>query len=120
MHELSIAQSIVDLVGQYVPERRPGLVRSAKLRVGRQSGVVVDSLEFCFSAITKDTDLDGVTLEIESIPFVVRCNDCSTSFENDEGTILCPHCGGGNTRVTSGTELQLVEIEVNDDSQEVP
>jgi hydrogenase nickel incorporation protein HypA/HybF len=119
MHELSIAQSIVDLVTQYVPDKRSGVVRSARVKVGRQSGVVVDSLEFCFAAITKDTDLDGVLLEIESIPFVVWCNDCSTSFQNDEGTILCPQCGGGNTRVTSGTELQLVEIEVNDDPREV-
>jgi hydrogenase nickel incorporation protein HypA/HybF len=119
MHELSIAQSIVDLVTQYVTDTRPGLVRCARVKVGRQSGVVVDSLEFCFAAITKDTGLDGVRLEIESIPFVVRCNDCSTSFQNDEGTTLCPQCGGGNTRVMSGTELQLVEIEVDDDPREV-
>jgi len=118
MHELSIAQGIVDIIRQYLPNGKSGLVNSVKVRVGDQSGVVVDSLDFCFAAITKDTDLDGTRLDIERVPFAVHCDDCSRSFHNEEGTILCPTCGGGRTRVVSGTELQVVEIEVKDESAE--
>ena len=119
MHELSIAQSIVDLIVQYVPDEKSSLVQSVKVKVGSQSGVVADSLEFCFTAITKETRFDGTRLDIESVPFVVWCDDCSSSFQNDDGTILCPLCGGGKTRVVSGTELQVVELELMDEPREV-
>jgi len=119
MHELSIAHSIVDLITQYVPDGKPGFVHSVKVRVGTQSGVVADSLQFCFEAITKETGLDGTRLDIESVPFVVWCDDCSRSSQNNDGTILCPTCGGEKTRIVSGTELQVVELEVMDKPMEV-
>ncbi|HTP13579.1 MAG TPA: hydrogenase maturation nickel metallochaperone HypA, partial [Bacteroidota bacterium] len=68
MHELSIAQNIVDMVHQYAPTGNGETVKSVRLRVGEYSGVVADSLEFCFSAIVADTPLRGTTLEIERVP----------------------------------------------------
>ncbi len=67
MHELSIAQNIVDIVQQHLPETRGGEVQSVKVRVGRLSGVIPESLEFCFSVIVGDTVLRGAELAIELV-----------------------------------------------------
>ena len=55
MHELSVAQGILDLVQHYVPEGQAPDVRAVTVRVGALSGIVADSLEFCFSAIVAGT-----------------------------------------------------------------
>lgn len=115
MHELSLAQSIVDIVHQYVPVDRGKSVKSVKLKVGDLSGVVADSLSFCFSAITSETALGTATLEIERIPFTLQCKNCDNSFTSEFGIVVCPTCGGEDTQVVAGTEMQVVEIELWDD-----
>lgn len=118
MHELSIAQSIVDLVQANLPATDTNLVKSVKVKVGQLSGVVPDSLDFCFGAITHGTSLQGATLDIDNVPFVLKCKTCNTSFESEAGIVLCPQCGGTDTEVLSGTELQVIEIELYDEHLE--
>lgn len=112
MHELSLAQGIIDIVREHAPGS--GVVRSVKVRVGEVSGVVIDSLEFCFGAITKETPLEHARLDIERLPFVVSCRSCSRESRTEPGFPLCPNCGSAETSIVSGTELQVVEIEVDD------
>ncbi len=114
MHELSVAQSILDIVNQYVPADRSNAVKSVKLRIGELSGVVPDSLEFCFSAIISDTPLRGTTLEIERVPFTLHCKRCSNTFTSEYGVVICPTCGGDSTEIVDGTEMQVVEIELRE------
>ncbi len=63
MHELSIAQNIVDIVQQYVPGEAMGDVRFVRVRVGGLSGIVPESLEFSFSAIVAGTPLGSARLD---------------------------------------------------------
>ena len=115
MHELSLAQNIVDIVQQHVPTGQATSITTIKLRVGEMSGVVADSLDFCFTAITSSTPLGSAKLQIEHIPFTLRCSVCANSFTSEFGTVLCPTCGNENTEVVGGTEMQIVEIELRDD-----
>jgi hydrogenase nickel incorporation protein HypA/HybF len=120
MHELSIAQNILDIVRESVsPHDLPG-VRVVKLRVGHLAGVVPDSLDFSFTVLTTDTPLRHARLSIDHIPFAVMCNSCGKSFTNEIGFVLCPTCGGVDTKILSGLELQVVEIELEDSKAEAP
>jgi hydrogenase nickel incorporation protein HypA/HybF len=112
VHELSIAKSIVDIVQQYVPEEQRGEVQSVRVQVGRLSGVVPESLEFCFSAITDPTPLGSARLDIEQIPARSRCAQCSSTFESEGTSFLCPSCGGDDLQILSGMELHVVEVEL--------
>ncbi len=114
MHELSIAQGIVDIIGQYVPEDQITDVRLVKVRVGQMAGVVADSLDFCFGAIVNGTSLSGARLGIEETPVRARCAGCSESFAVEDTSFRCPACGGSEVDILSGTELQVVEIELAD------
>lgn len=118
MHELSVADSIIDIIRQNVEKEQLKNVRSVFLKVGTFSGVVTDSLEFAYQAITASTDLERSALVIERIPFVIYCMDCTKESEGEEGISICSLCGSINTTILSGKELQIKEIELDDNIQE--
>jgi hydrogenase nickel incorporation protein HypA/HybF len=114
MHELAIAQSIFEIVGSTVSAEQAADVRAVRVRVGRLSGVVADSLQFCFSAIVADTPLGSASLLIEAVPAISQCKDCSHCFTVEDLAFLCPSCSSTNIALVSGTELQVSEIELLD------
>ena len=120
MHELSFAQNIVDIIHQSVPDEELENVRIVRLKIGILSGVVADSLDFCFSAISTQTKLANARLEIDQIPFTVLCNSCQKTFVNDIGYVVCPECGGVETNVVAGRELQVTEIELDTGEEKTP
>jgi len=118
MHELSIAQNILDIVRDYRPSDRPSQIRTVHLQLGDQSGVVPDSLAFCFKAITEGTPFEGAELAIERIPFSVRCRECGAVTSNEAGLFRCAVCEGTYVEIVSGTELQVAALEVVDEGAE--
>jgi hydrogenase nickel incorporation protein HypA/HybF len=118
MHELAIAQNILEIVQQYVRPDQMKEVRSVRLRIGALSGIVPESLEFCFNAIVSDTAMTGASLDIERVPTRADCPDCGSSFGIDDPVFSCPSCGGRGIKLVSGTELQVVEIGLDDQGAE--
>lgn len=112
MHELSLANDIIETINQNVPKEELNRVKSITLKVGALSGVVSDSLKFSFEAITSDTELEGAELVIIDIPFRLKCNSCGIETANEFPMMLCLNCGSGNTEILSGDELQVSEINV--------
>jgi hydrogenase nickel incorporation protein HypA/HybF len=117
MHELSLAQSIIDLVHQHVAEGERSQVASVRMKVGTMAGVVVESLSFSFSALTAGSALERAQLQVESIPYRIQCRLCGALSENDWGSTTCGECASVETTIVSGTELQVVDIELLDQPQ---
>ncbi len=118
MHELGIAQGILDIIQQYVPKEQAPGVQWVRVRVGQMAGVVADSLEFSFEAIVADTPWQTARLAIDKVPAVAHCSRCDRRFEIDEAAFICPACGSTGIQLISGTELQVVEIEMADETDE--
>ena len=95
MHELSIARSVLDMVKQNVAEKDLPKVRSIMMRIGELAGVMPDSLEFCYQALTSDTLLSQSSLCIERVPFQIECQQCHQLIEAHIPVVFCPECGGG-------------------------
>jgi hydrogenase nickel incorporation protein HypA/HybF len=118
MHELSLAQSILNIVKEHVPSQRIAAVRRVRVDIGRLSGVVADSLDFCFTALVAETSLQESCLELNTIPLRLACADCRETFESEGDVFSCPSCRGSRTTVVSGMELQVTEIELEEESEE--
>ena len=114
MHELSIAQGILDIIRQYVPEEQTADVRRIRIRVGQMAGIVPDSLDFCFGAIVNGTPMGEARLDIEETPVRSQCGGCGEAFTVEGAAFLCPFCGSPEIKIISGTELQVIEIELSD------
>lgn len=118
MHELSIAENIVEIVRENVASNGSGKVKSVRVKIGQLAGVIPDSLDFCFTVITSGTLLEGARLEIEKTDIVAHCEDCGADSKVEGFIFQCPSCESVNIRVISGNELQVVEIEVDDENME--
>jgi hydrogenase nickel incorporation protein HypA/HybF len=65
MHELSVAQAVVDEITEKLGDVP---VTKVRLAIGRRSGVVVDSIRFCFDLVVEDTSLAGAELVVDEPP----------------------------------------------------
>ena len=112
MHELSIAQCLVDAACEAADEEG-GRVTRLVARIGALSGVVKDALRFSFELAAEGTACEGAALEIEDVPVSVHCPRC------DEPRVLadcyhfvCPTCGGATPTILTGRELELKSVEL--------
>jgi len=68
MHELSIAQGIVETVRRHLHAGEIHEVKAVRLRLGDQTAIAPESLQFCFDLACEGTILRGARLEIENVP----------------------------------------------------
>ena len=108
MHEMSITQSVVDTIVTRLGDARVSCVR---LEIGRLSGVVPDSVRFCFDVLCAGTSLEGARLDIAEPAGRARCRDCGEEFTLDDFILLCP-CGSADVAVLAGRELRITSVEV--------
>lgn len=114
MHELSIASSILDAVAKEAKNRPAAHILKVGLRIGELAGVDRDALSFGWEALTKDTEWDGLTLEIEHIPRRQRCSACAHEFAAPDCITQCPKCSDLLTATIAGDELDIAYLEVEE------
>jgi hydrogenase nickel incorporation protein HypA/HybF len=103
---------MLDIAFDHARRHESEKILKVRVVVGKMSGVVVDSIRFCFEAITKDTVAEGAVLEIEEVRYTGKCVGCARSFEVMDYTLLCPDCGSTDIEITGGRELYVKDIEV--------
>ena len=108
MHELAITEGVVDAVTGRLPGARITCVR---LEIGALSGVVADSVRFCFDLVTEGTSLQGARLEITEPAGRCQCRTCGGEFQPDGPILLCP-CGSADIAVVSGQDLRITSVMV--------
>ena len=113
MHEVSIAQGLLDIAINSCTKQGYGRIDSIKVKVGKASGIVPDSLLFAFEALKSGTMADKAVLTIEEIPVSGFCKKCDKKFTVEEAYVIsCPVCGGTSFDVETGRELNIDEMEV--------
>jgi hydrogenase nickel incorporation protein HypA/HybF len=109
VHELSIAQAIVDVAARHAGDSS---VARVYVRVGRLRQVVPSALEFAFELCAHGTAVEGAELELEQVPVVVACRACGAESHPDGFPLACGSCGGLNVDVVLGEELQVESLEL--------
>ena len=115
MHEASIALSILDIVQTKCREEGCRSVDLISVRIGKAAGVMPDSLVFAFDAAKDNTVAKNAHLVIESVPVGGVCNACKKDFTIDgaQYVFACPLCGSASFEITSGREMEIVDMEIN-------
>ncbi len=113
MHELSIANSIVEIVTEYATGNGAAGVSSITLRLGALSCVHKNALQFSFELVTKDTLLEGAGLRFIDVPVSVFCKTCNCEVELPGiQRFCCPACDTPCGDVRRGKELDIESIEI--------
>ena len=113
MHELSLVQSLLDIIEEYRDGGKFRKVNAVRLSFGRLGGIEPAALRFAFDVASRGTPAEGASLEFDILPVVVSCLDCGRDSTVDGFTSQCPLCGG-DVLVTGGNEeLRFLEMDVD-------
>jgi len=113
MHEMSLVQSMLEIVEEYKVRQGFEKVISITMSFGKASTVVQGALEFAFEVLSEDTVAEGAKLIFDIKPVVIYCMTCDKDFIVNSYESLCPECSGTEIMLTGGTEeLKLIEMDV--------
>lgn len=112
MHEMSLAQALVDRAEEIARQDGCRRVRAIEVRIGKLSGVMRDALEFCFPAAARGTALEDAVLRVTEVPLRAQCRTCGRASQPEPFDIECPHCGSMDLELTDAREFKLVSLEV--------
>lgn len=113
MHEVSIAQNIIDIARSTLNGHDYHRVIGIRLRIGPLSGVDPDALAFAMSAVSPGTVLESAIVHIERTLIRGRCPQCQETFESPDMIYACPHCEAYGLHFLSGDELEILDLEVD-------
>ncbi|MBP1885077.1 hydrogenase maturation nickel metallochaperone HypA [Sinorhizobium mexicanum] len=112
MHEMSLMESVIEIICGTARLNGARRVKSVRLDVGVLSHVDPNALLFCYDAVRRGTLADRARLEINRITGEGWCLDCGTTVALKERFGACPHCGRHRVQMTAGDELKIRDMEV--------
>lgn len=113
MHEFSIAVNLIEIAVEYAQKADAKKITQIEIELGELSGIIQDSLEFCFEAACKDTIAENSILSIKIILAISECLDCNKKFETGSLLSVCPNCDSIKCRTVQGKELKIKSITVD-------
>jgi hydrogenase nickel incorporation protein HypA/HybF len=114
MHELSIVMSIIDQVTAAAQAEAARSINVVELEVGTFSGVMIDSLKFCFDVATRDTQMQGAKLIIHSVAAQGKCLECNLESKVESLPVQCPGCGEYLLSIANGQDIRIVSITIDE------
>ncbi len=112
MHEMSLAEGVLQLVEATARRENARRVKTVVLEIGRLSSVEPEALAFCFEAVTHGSLAQGAALEIVAVPGQGWCLPCGATVAMAALWGACPRCGSHQVQPTGGTEMRVKEIEI--------
>jgi Zn finger protein HypA/HybF involved in hydrogenase expression len=79
MHELSIAQALLEGVARHTPP--DAILQKVRVRIGPLHSIVPEAMTFAWSAATAGGPFEGALLEIEYLPWTLTCTDCERQWQ---------------------------------------
>ncbi|CEA14840.1 MULTISPECIES: hydrogenase maturation nickel metallochaperone HypA [Methanobacterium] len=119
MHELSMAQAIVDTVLDAAEKNNATEVVEVTIEVGMLTMLNPEQLKFLLDVIVEDTLLADAEIIIEDVPVEIDCRSCDyTGLANTDGSdhylsiVKCPQCDERNVEILTGKECNVKTIKI--------
>lgn len=120
MHELAVAERLVDRAMSAARDAGAAEVTVLTVELGTATHLVADQVSFCIDAVAEDTPVEGATVRFDRVEARGTC-DCGWTGALDTlaDTVAgvpdrrCPDCGAA-TDLVAGRECRVASIEVPD------
>lgn len=117
MHELGLVSGVLDVVTRTAREAGASRVVSILLRIGDMAEVNPESFDFAWDVLREDDPLTAeATVEVEYVHPRSVCSACGETFEHDRFHLRCPACGSRETHLVAGREMDIVSMEIEDET----
>ena len=112
MHELSIAQSIVELAEKEARNHHAVLIEELELEIGDLAGIDQIALDFALESAIKGSLLENARIVRQQIAGEGRCGDCESLFPVENLFSACPVCRSYAVKIIKGKELRVKALAV--------
>jgi hydrogenase nickel incorporation protein HypA/HybF len=112
VHEMSLAESVLQIVRDAARTEGFSRVRMVRLEIGQLAGVEPEAMRFCFDVVSRETLADQARLEIVATPGEGWCIMCSRPVPIAARFDACPVCGSYQVQATGGLDMRVSELEV--------
>ena len=111
MHEMAIAEGILNIAFDYADRNQASKITKITLKIGEMSGIELEALNMSFDVLIKGTIAEGAELIVNRIPIIGQCNKCGKEFHIEQYNFFCPECDGVLI-LKSGRELQVESLDM--------
>ncbi|MCL2297553.1 MAG: hydrogenase maturation nickel metallochaperone HypA [Proteobacteria bacterium] len=112
MHEMSLAESMLEIVESTARKNNAQRVTSVQFELGALSHADRGALAFAFDVVTRGTLAEGARFEVIEVPGAAWCMLCSKTVALAKLGDACPECGRYQLTVTQGDAMRIASIEV--------
>ena len=112
MHELGVANEILEIALSEADRHAARKVTSIRLRVGVLRAIEPENLSFLFEHLARGTLAEGADLSIQDEPVRVECAACGVS-EARSLVWECPRCREPRIALTGGDSLEVLFLDID-------
>lgn len=112
MHEMSLAESVREIVDETARANGALRVRSVRLEIGKLSQVEIEAMRFAFEVVKRGSLAEAATLEIVEVDASAWCMQCSGTVVITQHGDACPACGGYQLQITGGDRMRVMDIQI--------
>ena len=118
MHEMSLAEDVIDILKEQLENVDLELVRIVRVAVGEMMMVEKNTFIFAYDAIKEDTPLKNSSMELIEVPLKALCQSCGCRFSPEKLFPRCTQCGSDDYVIEQGKDMYVQEVEI-EESQSV-
>jgi hydrogenase nickel incorporation protein HypA/HybF len=112
MHEMSLAESVREIVDETARANGARRVAAVRLEIGKLAQVEIDAMRFAFDVVTRGSLAESARLEIVETDGSAWCMRCADSVTITQRGDACPRCDSYQLQVTGGDRMRVMDIEV--------
>ncbi|WP_028536396.1 hydrogenase maturation nickel metallochaperone HypA [Paludibacterium yongneupense] len=112
MHELTLAESVLEIVGAAARRAGASRVTGVRLAIGALAHVESDTLQYCCEVASRDTIAADARFSIERPPGRAWCAACAAEVGLERWGMPCPQCQGFDLSITDGDQMRVLDIDI--------
>ena len=117
MHELSMAQGIINAVLETAEVNNATEVNEVSIEVGRLAMINPEQLQFILGVLIENTIIEDAKINFEEIPAEIECGDCNfhgvavlDDSDHYAPLVKCPECGSLKVETLNGKDIVVKNI----------
>lgn len=112
MHEMSLAESVREIVDETARAHGARRVAAVRLEIGALAQVEVEAMRMAFDVVKRGSFADGARLEIVETLGTAWCMRCAQTVQIARRGDGCPRCESFQLQVTGGERMRVMDIEI--------
>jgi hydrogenase nickel incorporation protein HypA/HybF len=112
MHEMSLAESVREIVEDTARANGGGRVTRVRLEIGALAQVELAAMRFAFEVVQRGSMAPAAALEIVEVAGTAWCMQCSAPVRIERRGDACPLCESHQLQVTGGDRMRVLDIEL--------